>query len=300
MVTTLTPNQRAITFFNRQLVEPLRWMVTGRQLFEKQTPVPGGKFKYDFNRVTEMGSAIITYGLPKSTVSRDSIITTPDTIELAVISHSWEIPYDTWNSFLTQGIDMPTEAMKSAAYQVAEAERGLLTSKWTPDGTNSSISGLYDLAYSQNNVSTGYSFQTFGNAKNAVAVGLADIMAGKVTGVNFNLVLNAVEWNRLLASVNTNGTIREWNLVLEMLNAPGGPSPGKILMNPSITAGTGLISPADPYGQYIELLVGQDLTNNVGFDSIMGPISPLYGTTYEVLAPHAIHPEALAALSSLT
>jgi hypothetical protein len=60
-----------------------------------------------------------------------------------------------------------------------------------------------------------------------------------------------------------------------------------------------MLVPADPDGQYIELLVGQAITNEVGRDSREPITSPMYGKTYEKIAPHIIHPNAICTLTGI-
>jgi hypothetical protein len=133
----------------------------------------------------------------------------------------------------------------------------------------------------------------------AVAGGLDLLYADMIEGVNFNLVLNSTQYRELSVSRASTNLSREWDDVLALINQPGGPVPGRIVMSPYMTAGTGMLTPADPYGQYIELLVAQNITNEAGRDSREPISSPLYCKTYEKIAPHIIHTNSICTLTTI-
>lgn len=293
---TYTLEQRATAYYNKKMITPLTYMMKGRSLFLKTTPVPAGKFVMEFDRITDMGDALITYDIPDVTIERDEIGTTADSVRLVVISKGWQVGYSKWNSFASEGVDLPTENMNSALRVIGATESNMLIQSWKPDGTHARVNGLY--AAAGNSYSTSSDFGTAGNAVTAVGGALDLMRADKISGVNYNLTLNTTQYNQLQTSTFTNGDM-EWDRVLKLLNQEGGPAPGRITWSPYITADTGLMSPADPDGQYMELLVGQNIRNILGRDSKMAEISPLYGTTYEVLAPRVIHSEAICTLTSI-
>lgn len=286
-----TAEYRAISYYNSNMVTPLSYNFNARSLFLKQTPIPDEKDIMEFDRITDMGEAVVSYDLPGISIERDEIKTTAETVRMVYLSKGWQISNKKWRAFETEGIDLPLENMNSALRVIGDKENTLLTMSYKPDNSNVRVNGLYEAA--GNSYSTSKDFGTAGNATDAVAEGLDLIYADKITGVNFNLVLNNVQYKELSVSRASTNLSREWDDVLELLNQEGGPVPGRIIRSPYMTAAYGMLTPADPDGQYIELLVGQNITNEVGRDSREPISSPLYGKTYEKVAPHIIHPNSI-------
>lgn len=290
--------QRATTYFDRMMVDPLYDEATARELFDKVTTLPPNTFIYEYEKINEMGEAIINYELPNETGSKDSISSTPVQLRLAAISKQWEVPYSKWQAYQNLGVDLPTKTMESAIRVIGKKERNLLLRSWKPDGTNDRISGLYESA--GNSYTSSKDFGTVGNAEDAVAGALDLLRADEVTGVNYNLTLNSAQFTELTTSKYTNGDM-EWDNVMKLLNMDGGAGKpqGAIRWNPEITAGTGLISPVDPMGKYIELVIGQNTRNVIGFKSEISEISPMIGTTFEILAPKITHDVAICSLTTI-
>lgn len=287
---------RAISYYNNEMIVPLTYSFTSRSLFLKQTHVQDEKDIMEFDRISDMGEAVVSYDLPGISIERDEIKTTPDSVRMVYLSKGWQVSNKKWKAFETEGVDLPTENMKSALRVIGTKENEMLTVSYKPDNSNVRVNGLYAGA---GNTQSGADFGTPGNAITTVGNGLSLIRADKISGVNHNLVLPETQYTQLSISRSTTTGLREWNDIVELLNMEGGPAPGRIIMNPYMTANTGMLSPADPDGQYIELLVGQDITNEVGRDSREPLTSPLYGKTYEKIAPHLIHPNAICQLTGI-
>jgi uncharacterized linocin/CFP29 family protein len=280
------------------MVDPLRQMLIARKLFAKTTTLEDGKFEMDYDTVTEMGEAIISYDIPDNTTKRDDIAVADASLKLAVISKGWKIPYSKWRAYLSEGKDLSTTGMTSAMQVCALLEEKLLLQSWKPDGSNARINGLY--ASAGNNYSTSKDFGTYGNAKDAVA-GVLSMMADDdvpTASINWNYSLNPTQYYELEASESTSG-IAEMEKVLRMLNPAQDMPPGQIIMSPDIAAGTGLVSPVDPAGLYIEFVKGKDMNNVLGTDSKLGEISPVYGTTYEVVGLWVKHANAIGVTSAI-
>jgi Encapsulating protein for peroxidase len=294
---TYTTEYRAISYYNSKMIVPLRYNFTTRSLFLKQTPIPDEKDIMEYDRITDMGEATVSYELPGVSLERDEIKTAAETVRMMYLSKGWQISNKKWKAFETLNVDLPTENMKSALAVIGTKENEMLTVSYKPDNSNVRVEGLY--AAADNSYSTSKDFGTAGNATDAVGGGLALIRADKVNGVNHNLVLAYDQYTELTTSRATTNGLREWNDILELLNLEGGPVPGRIINNPYLTAGTGMLTPADPDGEYIELLVGQNITNEVGRDSREPISSPMYGKTYEKIAPHIIHPDSICTLTTI-
>jgi hypothetical protein len=292
-----TAEYRAISYYNSKMVTPLTYNFTARALFLKQTPIPDEKDIMEFDRITDMGEAVVSYDLPGISIERDEIKTAAESVRMVYLSKGWQISNKKWKAFETEGVDLPTENMNSALRVIGDKENTLLMTSYKPDNSNVRVNGLYTAA--GNSFTTSKDFGTAGNAIDAVAGGLDLIYADKVNGVNFNLVLASDQYRELSTSRASTNLSREWDDVVELINQEGGPVPGRIIRSPYMTAGTGLLVPADPDGQYIELLVGQNITNEVGRDSREPMTSPLYGKTYEKIAPRIIHANAICTLTQI-
>lgn len=287
------PYEEAAKWLDTQLVEPVRQQLVGRRLFAKTVNIGQGKFNVDYNTLTDMGEAIITYDLPDDSIQKDSVKLATSTIKLAVIPKGYSIPRSQFESFATQGIALDTAAMISAAQKVGEKEDDLLIQGWNPDGTNYRISGLYQSA--ANTVSTSLDFATFGNPTKAVSAALALLYEDGILGMNFNLTLNYTQYTQLQS--NYEYGVYEWDKVMKMLNNVQGGGMGQILMSTDITAGTGMVTPVDTAGVHMDLVIGQDYRNSLAnpkFD-----ISPVEGITYVILVPRVKHPTAVCTLTNI-
>jgi len=251
----------------------------------------------DYDTITEMGEAVISYDLPDISEKRDDIGINAANLKLAIISKGWKIPRTKWEAYLTEGKNLSTTAMMSAAQVCAVKEDDLLIQSWKPDGSTAKINGLY--ASAGNDYDTTKGFDTFGNAIDAVNGALAMMAADNVptASINWNYVLNPVQFYELGASIS-DGVVEKTE-VQKILNPAAGMPPGQIMMSNDIDAGKGLISPVDPAGLYIELVKGVDLNNVLGEDSKIPEISPIYGTTYEVIAPWIKQANALCITSDI-
>jgi len=292
-----TAFEKAARYFDKELVPPLRQMLIGRQLFAKTLPLPAGSYNIDYNKVTEMGAATISQSLPVGEVHRDMVKVESTNLKLNVILKGYEIARDQWEAFKSKGQNLDTEAMLSAAHVLGQAEDDLLIQGWDPDGDSTyEVEGLYVGA--DNDYSTTKDFGTYGNAIDAIAGGLALMDADNVQGLNFNLTLNATQFFELVASRSTNGDF-EYPQALRLLNLNEGAPKGAIRVSADMTAGKGMLSPVDPSGRIMDLVIGQDPRNILGEDSKLKSISPIYGTVYEVLVPRIKQPNGLCKLSDI-
>jgi len=291
---TDTALQTAARYFDKELVEPLRQQLIGRKLVSVNPHIKGaGIHSAEIMKLIEMGGGHITYELPTSEITRDMVRVDASVVKIPVLFKGYEVPRDSWDAMKNRGVALDTAAMTSAAQMVGVDEDMLVIDGWKPDGTNYTIKGLYQSA--NNDFSTTKDFGTYGNATEAVAGAMALLEADYVYPP-FNLVLNAVQMYELRASRAANG-VRELPEILELLN--DGSGPGRIYSTPAIAAGTGLVVPVDTARAYNELIVPQDMRNVLGEDSKIPGISPIYGTTYELVYPHIKQPNALCKLSDI-
>ncbi len=288
-----TVYENAAKYLDKELVEPIRQQLVGRKLFGKVTRVEPGVFNVDYNTLTDMGDAIITLDLPDDSVEKDSVKVATSTMKIGVISKGYKIPRSQFESFARYGTPLDTAAMISAGQKVGEKEDDMLLQGWAPDGSNYKIKGLYQSA--GNSYSTSKDFGTFGNPTAAVSGALALLYADGIVGTNFNLVLNYVQYAELQANYEY-GTY-EWDKVMKMINPNPGAGQGQILMSTDITAGTGMMTPVDTSGVYMDLIVGADYKNQIAqpkFD-----ISPVEGITYTMVVPRIKHANAVCTLTAI-
>ncbi len=295
---TLSPYQRATTYFNNNLSHPLHRLLNARKLYAKVTPLPEGTFKMDYNKISEMGDAIISYEIPDAAIARDGLELSAETVRLAVITRGWEIEYSKWNAFKNNtNIDLPLEYQNAAVRKIAEAEEKVLISNWKPNNNTVRIKGLYEAA--ANHITDTYDFGTPGKAIEATGAAKAILRDAGVTGVNFNATFANDQYSQLEVSKMPYTGDMEIDRVRAMLNDVKTAASGDIFWSTELAPGTGFISPCDETGLYMELLIGTETRTVLGYDSKIPDISPLYGTTYGVMGPNFYHDECVVDFNSI-
>ena len=288
-----TAYENAAKYFDKELVEPIRQQLVGRKLFGKVTRVDPGVFNIDYNTLTDMGDAIVTFDLPDDTIEKDSVKVATSSMKIGVISKGYKIPRSQFDAFARQGTPLDTAAMISAAQKVGEKEDDMLLQGWAPDGSNYKIKGLYQTA--GNSYTTQKDFATFGYPTAAISGALALLYEDGIVGTNFNLVLNYAQYAELQANYEY-GTY-EWDKIMKMINPNPGAGQGQILMSTDITAGTGMMTPVDTAGVYMDLIVGADYKNQVAVPKF--DISPVEGITYTMVVPRIKHTNAICTLTKI-
>ena len=292
MVTAL---QKAATYFDTEIVEPLRQKTMARKLISVKPRVKGDGIKAaDVLKVVEMGAAQIAYKLPKD-MSRDMIRIDKTTVNIPVLYKGYEIDRDALDTWKNQGVTLDSAAAVSAAQVIGVQEDTAIIDGWKPDGTNYKMDGLYQSAGIT--YSTAKDFGTYGKAKEAVAGSLAALEAVYVYPP-FNLTLNPVQHGELVMSESTTGT-EEYGRVVKVLNGNVDNGPGGVFSSPAITDGTGLITPVDPARVYIELLNPIAVRNVLGEDSKMPGISDITGTAFEALYVNVKQANAICKMTSI-
>jgi uncharacterized linocin/CFP29 family protein len=289
MVTAL---QQAATFFDREIINPL---TMARMLISVKPTVKGEGIKSaDILKVVEMGEAQMAYKLPKE-MSRDMVRIDKSTVNIPVLYKGYEVDRDAFEAWKTSGVGLDSAAAVSAAHVVAVQEDTAIIDGWKPDGTNYVMNGLYQSAGTS--YTTSKDFGTYGNAKAAVAGSLATLESAFVYPP-FNLVLNPVQHGELIMSESTTGH-EEYPKIVKVLNGNVENGPARIFSSPTITAGTGLITPIDPARVYMELLNPQAMRNVLGEDSKMPGISDITGTTFEALYVNVKQANAICKLTQI-
>lgn len=290
-----TALQKAATYFDTEIVAPLRQKTMARKLITVKPRVKGDGIKAaDVLKVVEMGAAQIAYKLPKE-MSRDMVRIDKTTVNIPLLYKGYEVDRDAFDVWKERGVALDAAAAVSAAQVIAVEEDTAIIDGWKPDGTNYVMDGLYQSA--GQDLTTTLDFGTYGNAKKAVAGGLAALEAVFVYPP-FNLTLNPVQHGELVMSESTSG-IEEYPRIIKVLNGNVDGGPGRIFSSPAVADGTGLLSPVDPARVYIELLNPQPVRNVLGEDSKMPGISDITGTAYEALYVNVKQVNALCKLSDI-
>ena len=285
--------QRAATYFDMEIVAPLRAKAMARKLISVKPAVKGKGIKSaDILRVLDMGEAQIAYALPKE-MSRDMIRITRESVNIPFLFKGYEVDRDDIAAWANQGIALDSAAAVSAAHAIAVQEDLAIIQGWKPDGTLYQMPGLFQAGEAGGeHYVTVKDFKTFGDATEAVSALMSQLELAYIYPP-FNLVLNPTEHGDLVARSSTTGN-REYPTVLEILNGNlGMGGPGKIFSSPNIVAGKGMMLPVDTARVYFELLNPQPVRNVLGEDSKMPGISDITGTAFEALYVHVKQPKAI-------
>ena len=281
-------------YFDKELIKPLQQRFVGRKLVPKNNELSGkgiGMESVDVWTLKELAEATTSLGLP--TGYGDTADVTSETLNLPILAEPFVLPRRMYESYKLSGIGIDADLSILAAYQVQLAEEALILDGWKPDGTNYVINGLYQAA--NNAEASADDFGTYGNATDKVTLAKALLEADSVYGP-YNLVLNQVQYNQLLASESTTGN-PEWDRVMTILN-DGGSGPAQIFSSPTQTVATGMML-AVSNKTYFDLVIPQEYKNQLNEDPKLGDLSPLYGMVYESLAPRVKHTDAICTLTNI-
>jgi uncharacterized linocin/CFP29 family protein len=184
------------------------------------------------------------------------------------------------------GAPLNTTSAESAAYRVAMLEDSLLIDGYSADGTTYEISGLYQ--------SAGNTFggATWGTATN-IPLSINGVKAVLLTDnimPPYNLTLHPDQYVETLVFVaNTAVSYAQW-----ITEALGG---GSIYVTPAITAGTGMMTKANPDGMF-EYVMAEDLTTETETLSIKEGQN-LFGRVYVRGLPVVYDTNAIGSITGI-
>lgn len=289
--------QKISRIFDKETINPIKKNAIGRVLLAKNPNISGpGVWNIDVTTLNELTPAYIDFALPEGDSSRDDIVPSVDNVKAPVLWKGYKIPRDSFDSFKNKGIPIDTSASTSAAAVVTHQENALLVDGYALDGSNYDIEGLYQAA--GNTDSTANDFATAGNALAEVAIMKGKLAEDDIYNVNYNLSLHPTQFAQLDGSILANGD-DEFSAVMRKLNPVRGAAPGQILQSTDVTAGTGMLTAVDPGRDYFEYYELQPMRNVLGEDSKIPGISPIFGTTFEVMLPHIKIPEAICTATGI-
>ena len=221
----------------------------GRKLFSTSVrKIDSGAQTFGYDTLTEISNASLDMSWP-GRESSDIVNLTRSTVGIPVLHKEFEInKLDLASSRMT-GAPLNTSTAESAAYKVALLEDSLLILGYSADGTNYDINGLYNAA--GNSEATALDWGTAANIVTSINNTIALLLADNIMPP-YNLTLNPTQYTqaRVLIS-NTAVSYLQW--ITESLQG------GSVYVTPAITAGTGMMTKANPDGMF-EYVMAEDLT----------------------------------------
>jgi hypothetical protein len=282
----ITLEQRAATYFDEQIKEPLRTILIGRQLFAKTTVIGPDKYRVNYNKIKEIGAAI-------------------DASELDLVLHwkQYEIPRQDWDVFKSIGVNMNAVGAISAAYMTGLLEDTTLLVGFAEADSTYTLEGMLNLT--GHTAVSGADTGTYGNAIKTVAAGWTAFDTARVLGCNMNLVLSPFNYEELQASISTVG-IREYPVVVEMLNQYPSMPKGQVFKcpvdqsgTPLVPQGSGIMCPVDPNGRFMDLVVGANYVNDVFLNGPSQMFSPMAGMVVTSFVPRFTYPTAIGHVTGM-
>ena len=299
----ITLEQRAATYFDEQIKEPLRTILIGRQLFAKTIVVGPDKYRVNYNKIKEIGAAQGGKSLPTAGSMVDQIRIDASELDLVLHWKQYEIPRQDWDVFKGIGINLNAVGAISAAYMTGLLEDTSLLSGFKEAGTHYTLEGMLNLTGKSS--ITGADSSTFKNMMKTVSAGWTVFDTARILGCNMNLVLSPFNYEELQASTSDIG-VREYPIVVEMLNQYPGMPKGSVFKspvdqsgNPLVPAGYGIMCPVDPVGRFMDLVVGANYVNDVFLNGPSQMFSPMAGMVVTSFVPRFTYPAAVGVISGL-
>lgn len=273
-------------YINSQVVEAARRKFKGRLLFGGAVrKIDGSTQSYGYDTLTHGSAAAFDWTFPGKT-SLDAVNLARTTVPIPNIHKEFYINKLDLASSRTSGTPLNVTQAESAAYKVATLEDTLLLLGYTADGTNYDINGLYKAAGNSEASSLDYGTPAniITSINNAIGLMLDDNYEGP-----YNLTLNPTQYAQLLPLIsNTAVSYKQW-----VEQAIG----GSILPSAAITAGTGLLTVANPAGAF-EYVVAEDVTTETTIQGIEDG-SGLFGRVYVRGLPVVYDSNAICSLTTI-
>lgn len=210
--------------------------------------IDSGSQTFGYDTLTEASNAALDFQWP-GRESQDIVNLARTTVGIPNLHKEFEInKLDLASSNMT-GAPLNTSTAESAAYKVSLLEDTTLILGYSADGTNYDINGLYNAA--GNSEATSLDWGTAANIVTSINNTIALLLADNIMPP-YNLTVHPDQYvqSRVLIA-NTAVSYLQW--ITESLQG------GSVYVTPSITAGTGLMSKANPDGMF-EYVMAEDLT----------------------------------------
>jgi len=242
----------------------------GRKLFNTSIrKIDSGAQTYGYDTLTEASAAAFDYKWP-GRLSLDDIGLARSTVPIPLVHKEWEINKLDLASSRMGGTPLNTSTSDSAAYKVALFEDSLLILGYSADGTTYEVNGLYNAAGNSEATSLDWAGNSYANIVTSINNTKALLRADNIMEP-YNLTIHpdqAAQADTLIAS--TAVSYRDW--IEKQLRG------GQVFVTPAITAGTGLMTAANPNGMF-EYVLAEDFTTETQItDTKSG--SNLFGRHY--------------------
>lgn len=274
-------------YISAQAKEAARRVFQGRKLFAGSVrKIDAGAQTYGYDVLTHGSDAAFDYTYP-GRQSVDAINLSRTTVAIPNIHKEFHISKLDLASSRMNGTQLNTTQAESAAYKVAYAEDSMLINGWSQDGTTYEISGLYQAA--GNSEATSLDWGTVTNIITSINNTKALLLADNILPP-YNLVLNPTQASQADALIaNTAVSYRDW--IERQLQG------GSIYVSPALTAGTGMMSAANPNGAF-EYVVAEDLTTVTETESVKDG-SGLFGRVYIRALPVVYDSNAICKMTTI-
>lgn len=279
-----TANQMAERYIKTNLVPPSRQMNIATGLFNKVLNLPEGKLSVLYEKISEVGEALTTFGYPTEDMNRDMIAVTPYTKILPVTVKGIKMSREMVNAFASEGKDISANAIQSMLQMVGMKRDDILLTGWSKDGVAYAVEGMQNLT-SRNAESTSSVTSTPGNMIIKTALMLDKLAEDSISGVNFNLTMARANYFELVGSILSGSGKLEFPEVERQINLYSNRPKGQIQWSNDLTANTCIMSPVDYQGTYMELAMGIDMDVVINEFGPLGKYNPIYAHCVDAYYP---------------
>jgi len=248
-----------------RVVFAARRELIGRRLLPIRK-IDAGTATFGYDTLTEAASAAIDIAWP-GRETLDIINLARSTVAVPTIHKEFLINKLDLAASRQTGTPLNTTTAESAGYKVGLEENKLLILGYTKDGSTYDINGLYNAA--GNSEATSLDWGTAANIATSINNTVSLLMADNIFPP-YNLCLHPDQYNQAAVFVaNTAVPYLTW--IKERIQ-------GEIYPTPTITAGTGMMTKANPVGMF-EYVVAEDFTVDTEIQSAREG-SGLFGRVY--------------------
>ncbi|MDH5786986.1 MAG: family 1 encapsulin nanocompartment shell protein [Candidatus Bathyarchaeota archaeon] len=236
-------------FIKQRAVFAARRAFVARKLFGTAIrKIDAGSQTFGYDTLTEVSNAALDFQWP-GRESQDIVNLARETVGIPVLHKEFEINKLDLAASNQTGTPLNTSSAESSAYKVALLEDTLLILGYAADGTTYDIAGLYNTA--SVNTKAGATWATGTNIPLSINGAIALLLADNIMPP-YNLTLHPDQYAETLVFVaNTAVSYLQW--ITESMQG------GSVYVTPSITAGTGMMTKANPDGMF-EYVMAEDLT----------------------------------------
>jgi uncharacterized linocin/CFP29 family protein len=273
-------------YIRQQAVEAARRTFQARKLFGSSVrKIDSTTQTYGYDTRTLGSGAAFDWHWPGK-LSIDAINLARTTVGIPVLHKEFEINKLDLGASQSTGTPLNTSEAEAKAYQVAYLEDIMLLMGYTADGTNYDINGLYKAA---SNTKAGADWATATNIPATINGAVDALIADNISGP-YNLTLATEQYTYSSAFIGTSAvTYRQW--IEQELG-------GAVTWSPVLTAGTGLVTKADPTGMF-EYVLAEDITTQTEITDMKSG-GNLFGRVYLRGLPIVYDGTALCTLTALT